>query len=195
MFTGIIEDTTEVVDVSPKEEGVKLKLNTTNRLEELKPGASLAVSGACLTIEELDQECIELFLSKETLEKTWFSDLEVGDKLNIETPLAPSDPMGGHIVQGHVEADSQIIEIEDLGEGWNFTFDKPEQLEQYIVNKGFIAVEGISLTIAEDSEHSFTATIIPETWSRTNLSDKNVGDKVNIETDVTAGYIEKMMEK
>lgn len=195
MFTGIVEGTTKVKEIESQKEGLRLKLNRTSRLAELSAGSSVAISGVCLTIEKMDEEYVELFLSKETLDKTWFSELKVRDEVNIETPLKPSESMGGHIVQGHVEAATEITDIEDLGEGWNFTFHKPGQLNEYIVNKGFIAIEGISLTIAEDKTDSFIVTIIPETWERTNLSYKQEGDKVNIETDITARYIEKMVKK
>jgi len=103
--------------------------------------------------------------------------------------------MGGHIVQGHVDETSKVVEVEELEEGWNSTFRKPEKLDNYIVEKGFISVEGICLTVTEVNDESFSVTIIPETWNVTNLSEKTKGDRVNVEADITGKYIEKMVEE
>ncbi|MFB6144514.1 MAG: riboflavin synthase [Candidatus Nanohaloarchaea archaeon] len=191
MFTGIVEDTAEVEDISEAGEGKRIEL-VSSLLEQVSQGDSVSVSGACLTVEETRKETAEFFLAKETLERTWFDRLEKGDELNVETSLSLNDTLDGHIVQGHVDASAEILEIEELEEGWNFTLSKPDALKNYVVEKGFIAVEGVSLTVTSENPGEFTATIIPETWKRTSLSTKKEGDHVNLEADITARYIQKM---
>ena len=194
MFTGLIQETGKVTEIKEAGEGKRIVIETERFFDDDTEGDSISVSGACLTIEKFTETGAEFFLAEETLEKTWFSDLEEGNHLNLEKALRAQDRMGGHIVQGHVEAYVIVTEIEELEEGWNMTFRMPEGLENYIVNKGFIAVEGISLTVTEVTEEKFSVTIIPETWDETNLSEKKEGDLVNIETDVMARYAEKMIE-
>ena len=196
MFTGIIEDTAVVVkDVEDAGEGKRISLTRPEALEDINNGESINVSGACLTVEEFGEETVSFFLAEETLEKTWFSEISKGDELNIEKSLTPDDRMGGHIVQGHVDTPAEILEIEELEEGWNFKFQKPNKLENLLVHKGFIAVEGISLTVTDIDEESFSVTVIPETWNRTNFSDKNEGDKVNLEPDMMGKYVQKNLKK
>lgn len=196
MFTGIIEDTAVLVkDVEDAGEGKRISLTRPEALEDINTGESINVSGACLTVEEFDEETVSFFLAEETLEKTWFSEISKGDELNIEKSLTPDDRMGGHIVQGHVDTPADILEIEELEEGWNFKFQKPNKLENLLVHKGFIAVEGISLTVTDIDQESFSVTVIPETWNRTNFSEKNEGDKVNLEPDMMAKYVQKNLEK
>jgi riboflavin synthase len=192
MFTGLVEKTGEIVSIKNAGEGKRIVVEAEDFFEESEIGDSINVSGACLTIEKFTESGVEIFLAEETLEKTWFSELSEGDQVNLERSLTPKDRMGGHYVQGHVDDVSEIIEVEELEEGWNFHFSMPEEFEQYIVEKGFVAVEGISLTVTEIDEEGFWITIIPETWSKTNLSDKETGEKVNIEVDVMAKYAEKI---
>lgn len=171
-----------------------MRLEAGRFFDDDQVGDSINVSGACLTIESFAGTGAEFFLAEETLEKTWFSGLEEGDRVNLEKALKASDRMGGHVVQGHIEAYVSVEEVEELEEGWNMTFMMPEGLEEYIVSKGFIAVEGISLTVTEVTDESFSVTVIPGTWKETNLSEKSEGDLVNVETDVMARYAEKMID-
>lgn len=194
MFTGIVEETVTVTDTREAGEGRRIHVTRPETVEELSEGESISVSGACLTVEEFDSESISFFLAEETLDKTWFSELEEEDLLNIERSLTPEDRMSGHIVQGHVETTAEVLEVEELEEGWNFRFEKPEELENLLVHKGFIAVEGISLTVTEIDEDSFSVTVIPETWNRTNLSGKTEGETVNLEPDMMAKYVQKNLE-
>lgn len=194
MFTGIVEETVTVTDAREAGEGRRICVTRPETVEELSEGESISVSGACLTVEEFDSESISFFLAEETLDKTWFSELEEEDLLNIERSVTPEDRMSGHIVQGHVETTAEVLEVEELEEGWNFRFEKPEELENLLVHKGFIAVEGISLTVTEIDEDSFSVTVIPETWNRTNLSGKTEGDTVNLEPDMMAKYVQKNLE-
>lgn len=191
MFTGLVEDTAEIKNLEDAGEGKRITLEKRDILEENEIGGSISVSGACLTIEEFVDNGVIFFLAEETLEKTWFNNLKEGEILNIEDSLTPQDKMGGHYVQGHVDTTSEILEIEELEEGWNFTFSLPQEVNSYLVQKGFVTVEGISLTIADIDEESFSVTVIPETWNTTNLSEKTEGDEVNIEADIMAKYAEK----
>lgn len=195
MFTGIVEGTVLVKDVEEAGEGKRISVERPEFLQGVSEGESISVSGVCLTLEEFDEESISFFLAEETLEKTWFSEISGGDELNIEKSLTPEDSMGGHIVQGHVETPAEILEIEELEEGWNFKFEKPEDLENLLVHKGFVAVEGISLTVTKIDDRSFSVTVIPETWERTNFSGKKEGDQVNLEPDMMAKYVQKNLEK
>lgn len=193
MFTGLVKDTGTVENIEESGEGRRITVSSPI-FEGAEVGESISVSGACLTVEELDGEEAVFFLAEETLDRTWFDNISEGSQINLEPSLKAEDRMGGHVVQGHVEAVSEVLEVEELEEGWNFTFSKPEELDDYIIEKGFIAVEGISLTVTEVDEDSFSVTIIPETWNVTNLSGKDEGSYVNIETDITGKYIEKMIE-
>lgn len=193
MFTGIVKDTVEVTDIREAGEGKRITVSGSDILETLERGESISVSGTCLTVEE-PGESVEIFLAGETLRKTWFSDLKTGDSLNIEPALRPTDRMGGHIVQGHVEDSVEVVKLEELEEGVNMYFRLPEELSDYIVSKGFVTVEGISLTVTCVEDSSFGVTVIPETLDTTNLPDRDEGDPVNLETDVTARYIEKMAD-
>lgn len=191
MFTGLVEEEGFVKAVKPAGEGKRIEISTDRIFQDAMIGDSINVSGACLTVEDFTEEGVQIFLAEETLDRTWFSELEEGDEVNLERSLTPEDRMGGHYVQGHVDAVSEILEIEELEEGWNIRFSTPEELGKYIVEKGFIAIDGISLTITEVDEESFSVTIIPESWRKTNLSELEEGDGVNIEVDVMAKYAEK----
>lgn len=192
MFTGLVENTAEVKRTEKQGEGRSIVLKA-EEFDEVERGESISISGACLTVEEFGNNNATFFLAEETLEKTWFDQLETGDLVNLERSLRADDRMGGHIVQGHVESVAEILDIEELEEGWNMSFELPSEIENYIVTKGFITVEGISLTVTEVNENSFSVTIIPETWKVTNLSDRKEGDQVNLETDIVAKYVEKMV--
>ena len=192
MFTGLVEETGRVVSVENAGEGKRIELTADQTCEDSEIGDSISVSGACLTVEEFTEAGAEIFLAEETLDRTWFSGLEEGNKVNLEQSLTPQDRMGGHYVQGHVDDISEVNGIEELEEGWNFHFSMPEEFKHYIVEKGFITVEGISLTVTEIDEEGFWITVIPETWEKTNLSEKSIGDLVNVEIDVMAKYAEKI---
>lgn len=190
MFTGLVEETGKVVSVEDAGEGKRIVIQAETVFNDASIGDSISVSGTCLTVEEIDLPTAKFFLAEETLERTWFSEIEEGDRVNLERSLTPNDRMGGHFVQGHVEDEVEIKSIESLEEGWNFSFEMSEDLRPYIVEKGFIAVEGISLTVTEVSDTQFSVTVIPETWNKTNFSVKEEGSKVNIEADIMAKYAE-----
>ena len=197
MFTGIVDQKATVKDIEEASEGKRITMERPESYKKLEKGESISVSGVCLTVEAFKVDSMSFFLAEETLEKTWFSNLVEEDTVNLERSLRPQDRMGGHIVQGHVEASVEVIEVEKVdedSEGWNMKFSLPEELQNLVVYKGFIAVEGVSLTVTEVKEDTFSVMIIPETWEVTNLSEKNEGDKVNIETDMMGKYVHKMMD-
>ncbi|HET7325271.1 MAG TPA: riboflavin synthase [Halococcus sp.] len=192
MFTGIIETTGTVCEVRDEEGGRRISVETT--LEGLSHGASIAVDGTCLTVEEVENGTVELFCSAETLERTALPAVEPGDALNLERALPADGRFDGHFVQGHVDATAEVVAIEQIGDDWEFTFSLPEGVARYVVEKGSIAVDGISLTVAELREDVFTVAVIPATYELTTMNEMMPGDSVNIEVDVIAKYVERLLE-
>ena len=191
MFTGIVEATGEVLAVTDDEGGRRIRVETP--FEGLSHGQSISLSGACLTVEAFaDGEWMEFFLARETLDKTFFDTLDVGDRVNLERAMPADGRFDGHIVQGHVDATAEIVGIEQEGEDWTFTFALPEDQRDYLVGKGSITVDGISLTVAARYDDRFEVAIIPTTYDETTLSEKSVGDPVHLEVDVVAKYVEQL---
>ncbi|SDM03744.1 riboflavin synthase alpha chain [Halogranum gelatinilyticum] len=192
MFTGIVEETGEIVDVTDTDGGRRLRLRTT--FDDLHHGQSISVSGVCLTVEEYGDDWFEVFLAAETVEKTYLGEVGVGDAVNLERALKAEGRFDGHIVQGHVDTTVEVSEIEQVGEDWFFEFSLPEAYGQYVVDKGSVTLDGISLTVADKREDAFTVAIIPTTYELTALSEKAVGDAVHLEVDVVAKYVESMLD-
>ncbi|CAI48769.1 riboflavin synthase [Natronomonas pharaonis DSM 2160] len=194
MFTGIVEATGDVAAVEDTDEGRRIRV-TAPFCDELEHGQSVAISGACLTVEAWDDESFELFLSEETLEKTYLDEVAVGDPVNLERALPADGRFDGHFVQGHVDGVAEVTAIEGTdGDDWTFGFSLPSSLAPYVVDKGSIAVDGISLTVAELRADDFSVAVIPATYELTTLSSKSVGDPVHIEVDVVAKYVERLTE-
>ncbi|MFO7927470.1 MAG: riboflavin synthase [Halobacteriota archaeon] len=193
MFTGIVEATGEVVSIEDTDEGRRLRV-TAPFCDELEHGQSVAISGACLTVETFDDETFELFLSAETLERTYFDDVAGGDHVNLERALPADGRLDGHFVQGHVDGVGEVTRVEQIGGDWTFGFALPDELRRYVVEKGSIAIDGISLTVAEFEDGEFTVAIIPATYELTTLSEKSIGDPVHLEVDVVAKYVESLTE-
>jgi riboflavin synthase len=191
MFTGIVEATGEILAVTDDEDGRRIRLSTP--FSGLDHGQSISVSGACLTVEAYaDGEWVDLFLARETLDRTFFDELREGDQLNLERAMPADGRFDGHIVQGHVDATAEVVGIEREGEDWTFTFSLPPDHREYLVEKGSITVDGISLTVAARHGDSFDVAIIPTTYAETTLSEKSVGDPVHLELDVIAKYVEQL---
>jgi len=191
MFTGIVEATGEVLDVVDDEGGRRLRIGVL--FEGLDHGQSISVSGACLTVEEYaDGEWFEVFLARETLDRTYLDEIGVGDGVNVERAMPADGRFDGHIVQGHVDATAEIVDIEQEGDDWTFTFSLPDAQRDYLVEKGSITVDGISLTVADRGPETFDVAIIPTTYDETTLSAKSVGDPVHLEVDVVAKYVEQL---
>ena len=194
MFTGIVERTGELTEVTENEGGRRLTIAAPG-LDDLHHGQSINVSGVCLTVEEFDTQSgwFEVFLASETVEKTYLGELSVGDGVNIERAMPADGRFDGHVVQGHVDTTATVQAVEQVGEDWRYTFSLPAALAKYVVSKGSITVDGISLTVAERRDDAFEVAIIPATREITTLSEKSVGDPVHLEVDVMAKYVEQMV--
>ena len=192
MFTGIVEETGEIRDKEQDEEGVRLRIGAS--FEGLGVGQSISVSGACLTVERPGDGWFEVFLAQETLDRTYLGDLGAGDVVNLERALPADGRFDGHFVQGHVDGTADVTGIDRIGEDWRFSFSLPPNFGEYVVEKGSIAVDGISLTVAGLGEEEFDVAIVPETYDVTALSEKEAGDPVHIEVDVVAKYVEQLVE-
>lgn len=192
MFTGIVEGTATIRNRDLDGQDLRLELETP-LAAELETGASVAISGVCLTAESVDAPTFEVYLAAETRERTYLESLTVGDEVNVELPMPADGRFDGHFVQGHVDGTAEIVDISELGEDWRYTISLPEDLRRYIVEKGSIAVDGISLTVAALHEDCFEVAIIPETYRRTTLNEKAIGDPVHLEMDVIARYVERQL--
>jgi riboflavin synthase len=191
MFTGIVEETGEVLAVADDEAGRRLRVGTT--FDGLTEGQSISVSGVCLTVEDHGDGWFSLFLAAETVDRTYLGTVEAGDAVNLERAVPADGRMDGHFVQGHVDATSRVRDVERVGEDWRYTFAVPEGQAGYVVEKGSVAVDGISLTVADCDAESFDVAVIPETYDLTTLSEKSVGDPVHVEVDVVAKYVESLL--
>jgi len=191
LFTGIIEEVGTVGDLGDN----KLTIRAAKVIEDQKMGDSIAVNGTCLTVVAHDSTTFTVDLSPETLSRTSLGSLEQNHKVNLERPLAVSDRLGGHIVQGHVDATGRITSSRTEGNSQILRVRFPERMRPYIVEKGFIAVDGISLTVVQKGTSTFTLSVIPFTLENTNLQEKGVGDRVNLEIDIIAKYVESLMAR
>lgn len=191
MFTGLIEEIGLVSSLKPTDTNLRIQISAKLILEDIKLGDSIAINGVCLTVTEFDDESFSVTAVKETLDVTALKYLKEGDQVNLERCLRPVDRLGGHIVQGHVDTVAECIKIVDQHGSRDLYFQIDPKFSKYIINKGSISISGISLTVVKIEAEIFYVTIIPATWEKTNLSKLNVGNKVNIEVDVLAKYLEK----
>ena len=189
MFTGIVE---EIGTINNLVNSV-LTIQAEKVLTDIKLGDSIAVNGTCLTVVNFTESKFSVDLAPETLRRTTFGDLNPGDTVNLERALSANDRFGGHMVQGHVDATGRVISIRDEGDSSIFRISNPKRLKPYLVEKGFIAIDGISLTIVKALASSFTLSVIPYTRINTNLRDQQIGGKVNLEVDILAKYVENLM--
>jgi riboflavin synthase len=196
MFTGIIERLGRIESLKAGDEGARLaiRLEPSNTLWPLAVGASIAVNGCCLTVVERDDASFQADLSLETLRRTSFRALKPGRIVNLEPPLVAGKEFGGHFVQGHVDGLGHVERLAAQGAGWWLRVRVPQALARYMAVKGSLAIDGISLTIATFDEDAVEAAIIPYTYSHTNLRELVPGDPVNLECDILAKYIERLME-
>ena len=191
MFTGIVEEVGVVASLN----GPRLSLWAHTVMEGMKLGDSIAVNGACLTVVARYDGGFSVELSPETLRRISFENLKAGQDVNLERPLAVSDRLGGHIVQGHVDGTGRISSSRPESDSVIFRITCPKRLMPYVVEKGFITVDGISLTVVKKGASSFTLSLIPYTLANTNLKDKAPGDRVNLEADVLAKYVESLLAR
>ena len=191
MFTGIVEEVGSVATLGDN----RLVVRASKVMDDLKMGDSISINGACMTVVDLDSGGFGVDVSPETLRRTSLGRLDAGHKVNLERPLAVSDRLGGHMVQGHVDATGRITSMRSEGDCFILRVGNPKRLGHYIVEKGFIAVDGISLTVVKRGSSSFTLSVIPYTLQNTNLQDKGPGDRVNLEADILAKYVESILAR
>jgi riboflavin synthase len=195
MFTGIVEEIGRVTRFAQRGENRRITIAAANTPKQLKPGDSVAVSGVCLTALDIKPESFSADLAPETWQLTSFSRMHDGALVNLELPMKADGRFGGHIMQGHVDGVGKLVALERIAdsENWLLRIDMPRQIEKYTVYKGSISIEGISLTVAKISGNKCTIAIIPHTVEMTNLHSLRPGDPVNLEADLIAKYVEKMM--
>jgi len=193
MFTGIIEELGRVRSVEERGENARIVIAAHIVTEGTNHGDSIAVNGVCLTALDVKADSFAADVSRETLLRSTLGGLQPGTPVNLERAVTPATRLGGHIVQGHVDGRGQFLSVEDHGESWTVKIKYPPELARYLVFKGSVAVEGISLTIAGLTDEYFEIAIIPKTWEVTNLSHLQPGDDVNIEVDVMGKYVEKLL--
>lgn len=194
MFTGIVEEVGAVQALELRREGGRLRVRCRRVLEGSREGSSIAVNGVCLTAVELGREDFAADVSAETLRRTNLGELRPGALVNLERALAVGDRLGGHLVQGHVDATGELLSlVEQPGPQWWLRVRFPRELAPYLAPKGSIAVDGISLTIAELEGEVLGAAIIPHTYAATTLRVRRPGDRVNLEADIVAKYVERLL--
>ena len=193
MFTGIIEELGRVREIERRGEDARIVIEARTVTDSSRDGDSISVNGVCLTALEVMPDSFAADVSKETLFRSTLGDLNPGSPVNLERAVTPATRLGGHIVQGHVDARGKFLASESHGDSWTFRFGYPEEIARYLVLKGSIAVEGISLTIANLTNEYFEIAVIPKTLELTNFSQLKPGDEVNLEADVIAKYIERML--
>jgi riboflavin synthase len=194
VFTGLVGDKAKVISISRGSESAVIQIESV-LVSEIKVGDSVSINGTCLTAIELSSNTFKADVMIQTLKVTSLGKLSEGDFINLELATRADSRLGGHIVQGHVDGIGSVIE-NSPGEKWNkFVVRVPKNLSKYIVNQGSIAIDGVSLTVGEISDDLLTLWLIPETLDRTNLAQKSSGDIVNIEVDVIAKYVERLMNR
>ena len=192
MFTGLVADLGHVARVDSTAEGVRLTVESP-LARELGEGDSVAVNGVCLTAVGICGARFGADVMHETLRRSSLGDVEEGGRVNLELPLRADGRLGGHLVQGHVDGVGAVVDVRDEGFARVVTVEAPAELLRYVVEKGSIALDGVSLTVAEVSDSTFAVSLIPETLERTNLGAATPGTPVNLEVDILAKYVEKMM--
>jgi riboflavin synthase len=192
VFTGLIEDVGTVESVERTEDGARLRISS--RLAgELASGDSIAVNGCCLTATAVNGDSFETEAMNQTLDVTALGGIEQGSRVNLELAMRAGDRLGGHIVQGHVDGVGTVVSAEDDGFARRVQVELPTQLLRYVVDKGSITLSGVSLTVADLGDSWAEVSLIPETLERTNLGDLAPGDRLNVECDVVAKYVERLM--
>lgn len=191
MYTGIVADRGEIVKVEPADGGRVLWARSAV-IEDCAIGASVNVAGVCLTVTELDGDIARFDVSEETVKRSTLGSLAAGERVNIERPLRAGDELGGHMVQGHVDGVGRVVSVAEEGGGRRAAIAAPTAVLRYIVEKGSITVDGVSLTVTDVTSEAFEVALVPHTLAVTTLGDAEPGREVNLEVDVLAKYIEKL---
>jgi riboflavin synthase len=193
MFTGIIEELGRVRSVQSLGANARIVIEARTVTEDTKHGDSIAVNGVCLTALDVEPDSFAADVSRETLDRSTLGSLKVGAPVNLERAVTPLTRLGGHLVQGHVDARGKFLGAADHGGSWTVRIAYPAEIARYLVFKGSVSVEGISLTIAALHDDHFEIAVIPKTWEVTNFAHLRVGDEVNLEVDVIAKYVERIL--
>lgn len=193
MFTGLIEELGSVAELDLHEKGAKITIAAAIVTTGTNNGDSIAVNGVCLTALDVTEMSFSADVSGETLDRSTLGDLKIGSAVNLERAVTPSTRLGGHIVQGHVDTRGTFVSAIQSGDFWAVRIGFPQEMSRYLVDKGSVSVEGISLTIASLADDQFEIAVIPKTWEMTNLSTLKNGDPVNLEADIIAKYVERIM--
>ena len=193
MFTGIVEEIGQIKEFVKLSSGAKISVKCSKTLEGAKIGDSIAINGCCQTITDSGCDYFSAEVSEETLRITNFEHYKSGVSVNLERALTPTSRLGGHIVQGHIDCTGNLISCDKISNFYNLTFKIPQEEIKYVVNKGSITVNGISLTVAKVCNNIFSVAVIPHTFEQTNLKNLQINDTVNIETDILGRYIEKFL--
>lgn len=194
MFTGLVEELGRVGSIDLSSDGARISIQASLVTSDISNGDSIAVNGVCLTALNVTGSSFVADVSPETLDRTTIGNLAVGSRVNLERALLPTTRLGGHIMQGHVDGRGTFISAESQGDFWTVKIGFADEFARYLVHKGSVAVEGISLTIAALNQNDFDIAVIPKTWEMTNLSTLQPGDTVNLEADIIAKYVERMMQ-
>ena len=192
MFTGIVEEIGKVQKVQGGAKGRRLEIAATEVLTGLKVGDSVAVNGVCLTVVAVNRDSFQVDVVAETLVKTNLARAHRGDRVNLERALMPSDRLGGHLVQGHVDGLARVLDLQRQETGALLRVELSGELSHFVVPKGSIALDGVSLTVAEVETNNLTVALVPHTLQHTTLGDRRVGDLLNVEVDVVGKYVEKI---
>jgi riboflavin synthase len=193
MFTGIIEELGAVESITMEGGNASILIGASTVTEDTRDGDSIAVNGVCLTALDVSPVSFRADVSRETLDRSTLGSLKAGSRVNLERAVTPATRLGGHIVQGHVDGRGTFLSAVREGEFWTVTIGFPPEFAKYLVYKGSVAVEGISLTVAALRNDSFDIAVIPKTWELTNFSTLRPGDAVNLEADVIGKYVERML--
>lgn len=195
MFTGLVEETGELVNKIRTGEGYRLDIKASKVLDDLKIGSSISVNGCCLTVVKRGNSDFSVDVIEETLKKTNLGSLDISGRVNLERPLKTDDRLGGHFVLGHVDTTGIVAEVRELSSSHFMKITFPEQFKRYLIYVGSVAIDGVSMTVADLEDNSFSVGIIPHTWKETIFSDKKPGTTVNLEFDVLGKYVERIMNE
>lgn len=195
MFTGIVEEMGRIQTLTQSGGGYQLRVRATRVVSDVKIGDSISVNGTCLTVTDFDKTGFVVGLSPETLRRTNLGDLKPGDEVNLERALRPTDRLGGHYVQGHVDGVAMVTETRVEGDSLVMRFEVPPEISRYIVEKGFVAVDGVSLTVTGGGEDWFSVALIVFTQHAVTLAGKRAGARVNVEVDIIGKYVESFLSR
>jgi len=194
MFSGIVTHTGKIINIHKKKSNCVIEIKSKIIFTKREIGSSISCSGTCLTLEEKNKSTLKFYLSNETLNRTIFKSSKIGDIINLEKSIKFGGRLSGHFVQGHVDTTSRVLNIEKVGKSWIVTFKLPNNYNKYIVLKGSITINGVSLTISRIYKNTFQISIVPHTLKLTNLIELKVNDEVNIEFDVLGKYIKNFLK-